>query len=243
MLPAQSPIWIAEWIANARPDGVVAMVRGRRQAGLCAGAGNRAIGPVPHRPLHGRPPRQRQFSGRRPGVPRFRRASTFGAIAAAIRRARPDIDMLALERLLPDLDGTPNPLLALPHLPSPNLSLAVDLDGGFDALLGARQRQAQAQEAPFADAQVRGGRRLPPHRGEDARGSRAAARRLLRHEGVPLPKMGIANVFGDARGAAPSSARCLPRRLAKTRRPSCCTRSKSAASCAPSPARACRASA
>ena len=54
---------------------------------------------------------------------------------AAIRTARPNIDALVLERLLPEHGGVANPLLALPHFPSPNISLAVSLEGGFDALL------------------------------------------------------------------------------------------------------------
>ncbi|RWE64197.1 MAG: GNAT family N-acetyltransferase, partial [Mesorhizobium sp.] len=63
----------------------------------------------------------------------------------AIGRTRPDIDLISLERLLPDLDGVASPLAALPSFPSPNLALAVDLDGGFDALLsrasGKRKRK------------------------------------------------------------------------------------------------------
>ncbi|TIM24992.1 MAG: GNAT family N-acetyltransferase, partial [Mesorhizobium sp.] len=72
-------------------------------------------------------------------------AAATRSMLAAIARARPDIDLVALERLLPDLDGIANPLLSLPHFPSPNLSLAVDLAGGFDALLsrasGKRRRK------------------------------------------------------------------------------------------------------
>ena len=71
----------------------------------------------------------------------------------------------------------------------------------------------------------------------------AAARRLLRHEGVPLPQDGHRQRLRRRGGADASSARYSSRRCGKPSRPSCCTRSRSAASCAPSPARACRASA
>ncbi|WP_333474382.1 GNAT family N-acetyltransferase [Aminobacter sp. HY435] len=58
------------------------------------------------------------------------------ALLASIKRARPDIDLVAFERLLSDLDGLPNPLLKLPSSPSPNVALAVNLNGGFEAVLG-----------------------------------------------------------------------------------------------------------
>lgn len=57
-------------------------------------------------------------------------------LLAAIKTARPDIDLIAFERLLSDLDGLPNPLLMLPSSPSPNVALAVNLEGGFEAVLG-----------------------------------------------------------------------------------------------------------
>ena len=71
--PAQSAAWIGEWVANARPDSLVAIVKVRRQTGLCAGRRNREIRAVPHRAVHERPTRQRQFPGRRSGLSRLRR--------------------------------------------------------------------------------------------------------------------------------------------------------------------------
>jgi CelD/BcsL family acetyltransferase involved in cellulose biosynthesis len=67
------------------------------------------------------------------------------AIAAALRKARPDIDLVSLSRQAPHFEGRDNPLAALATRQSPNLSLAVDLDGGFEAVLsrhgGSRKRQ------------------------------------------------------------------------------------------------------
>ena len=57
-------------------------------------------------------------------------------LTAGIKRARPDIDLLALERQLPALGGVDNPLAALPRRESPNIALAADLSGGFEAVLG-----------------------------------------------------------------------------------------------------------
>lgn len=58
------------------------------------------------------------------------------ALLAEVKKLRPDIDLVAFERLLTDFDGLPNPLLLLPSSPSPNVALAVNLDGGFEAVLG-----------------------------------------------------------------------------------------------------------
>ena len=52
-----------------------------------------------------------------------------------ISRARPDIDLLLLERNEPARNGIANPLLAETSQQSPNVALAVDLTGGFDAVL------------------------------------------------------------------------------------------------------------
>jgi CelD/BcsL family acetyltransferase involved in cellulose biosynthesis len=73
--------------------------------------------------------------------PHRRLAAAFQALATA----RPDIDMIALERLAPDLDGILNPFAALPHTESPNMALAADLGDGFEPLVdrmsGKRKRK------------------------------------------------------------------------------------------------------
>src|SRR5690606_35920471 len=79
------------------------------------------------------------------------------ALMSAIRKARPDIDILRLERQALDLHGYRNPLRLLPHVQSPSLTLAADLSGGFDALLerasGKRKRKKnRSQQRKFAEA-------------------------------------------------------------------------------------------
>ena len=194
--PAQSAAWIAEWVANARPDGVVAMVR----------SGGRPVYALAMEVVRSGPFRvARLMSGRHangnfPAAdPAFLASGAFdfGAIAAAVHAARPDIDILALERLLPDLDGTPNPLLSLPHFASPNPSLAVDLAGGFDALLarasGKRKRKKHRSQTRKFEA-AGGFRRI------EAKTPEEAARLLeafFAMKEFRFQKMGIANVFGD----------------------------------------------
>ncbi|MDS1134827.1 GNAT family N-acetyltransferase [Nitratireductor indicus] len=120
------------------------------------------------------------------------------AMTEAARRERPDIDLLMLERQIEKIEGLDNPLLAYPHRPSPNVSLAVDLDGGFDALLarssGKRKRkQNRAQVRRFESAG--GFRRM-------AATSRAESDALLdaffAMKKVRFAKMGIHDVFAPA---------------------------------------------
>lgn len=78
-------------------------------------------------------------------------------LAHEIHHALPDIDLLTLERQIPAVDGIANPLLALPHRPSPNIALATDLSGGFEALLsrvnGKRKRKKyRSQLRKFEEA-------------------------------------------------------------------------------------------
>lgn len=87
-----------------------------------------------------------------------------GAIPAALRSARPDVDLLSLERLEPRKQGIENPLLAMATGQSPNVSLAVDLAGGFDAVL----------------ARANGKRKLKKHRSQTRKFEAAGGHRLVR---------------------------------------------------------------
>lgn len=57
------------------------------------------------------------------------------ALVLAIRKARPDSNVLSLTRQLPSLSGWKNPLLQLASSENPNPVLAASLDQGFDAVL------------------------------------------------------------------------------------------------------------
>lgn len=161
--PPQRSEWLAAWARNVNPDCLLlftlqgeeplfAMPLEVVREGLCRTAripgGSHANGSFfPAKPAFGSlPDRGAQL------------AAAFRALAAA----RPDIDMIVLERLSPSLDGIDNPLRALPHADSPNLALAADLTGGFDPLVermsGKRKRKKlRAQLRKFEAA---GGYRL-----------------------------------------------------------------------------------
>ena len=180
---------------------------------------------------------------RRPIRPSWRlAASTPTRSLAAIHATRPDVDALVLERLLPDFDGIANPLLALPHFPSPNVSLAVSLDGGFEALLsrvsGKRKRKKHRSQTRKFEA-AGGFRRIEASTPDEVLRLLDA---FFAMKEFRFRKMGIANVFGDAE--VQTFFRSLfMERCAKVRRLSCSTHWKSAARCAPLPDRAGRPSA
>ena len=194
--PAQSALWIEEWVANTSPDGFVAMLEadGRPVYAL-------ALEVVRSGPFRiARFMSGRHANGNFPAAdPAFLAAGGFNAeaILSAIRRARPDVDALVLERLLPDLDGLANPLLALPHFPSPNLSLAVSLEGGFEALLsrvsGKRKRKKHRSQTRKFEA-AGGFRRIEASTQEEVLRLLDA---FFAMKEFRFRKMGIANVFGD----------------------------------------------
>ncbi len=194
--PAQHPLWIEEWAANAAPDGFVAVVE----------ADGKPVYALALEIVRSGPFRVARFmSGRHANGnfpvadPAFLKTGRFdsGALLAAIRAARPNVDALVLERLLPDLDGIANPLLALPHFQSPNVSLAVSLDGGFDALLsrvsGKRKKKKHRSQTRKFEA-AGGFRRIEASTQEEVLRLLDA---FFAMKEFRFRKMGIANVFGD----------------------------------------------
>ena len=143
--PSQAPLWIRSWISNAKSDRLLAFVETERRPvfGLCLAVVKegpfRVAGVMAGSHANGNFfPATDDFIGKvSPGV--------FASLFAAIHRTRPDIDMLAFERQAKTISSRPNPFLCLNYAESPNITLAADLDGGFDALLsrasGKRKRK------------------------------------------------------------------------------------------------------
>ena len=194
--PAQSHAWVAAWTQKAAQDSLLALIRsgGRPVYAL-------ALDIEKHGPFRvARLMSGRHANGNFPAADAgFLAAGAFDIepVVAAIRADRPDIDVLALERLLPEHDGLVNPLTALPHLPSPNLSLAVSLEGGFDALLsrssGKRKRKKhRSQTRKFESAG--GFRRIEATTPADAARLLDAFFAMKKRR---FEQMGIGNVFAE----------------------------------------------
>ncbi|MER9296107.1 GNAT family N-acetyltransferase [Mesorhizobium sp. M0621] len=195
--PAQSAAWVLNWVAQVRPDLLVATLSAEGRPVFSLGLEVTANGPF----------RVARFMGGRHANGNFVAADpdwltradipAVRSMLAAIAKARPDIDLVAFERLLPDLDGVANPLASLDHFASPNLSLAVDLAGGFDALLsrasGKRKRKKHR-------SQIRKFENVGSHRRIEARTTDEVNRLLdafFEMKEFRFRKMGITNVFGD----------------------------------------------
>src|SRR5690606_17547522 len=73
------------------------------------------------------------------------------AMGAAVAGARPDIDLMLLERLEPHRFGVANPFVGATAAASPNPALAVNLEGGFDRLMervsGKRKRKKHRSQS------------------------------------------------------------------------------------------------
>ncbi|MBZ9798185.1 GNAT family N-acetyltransferase [Mesorhizobium sp. ES1-4] len=200
--PAQSAAWVLNWAAEVKPDLLIATLELEGKPAFAL-----ALEVVKRGPL-----RVAQFMGGRHANGNFCAAepqwlasgdlTAIRTMLAAIAKFRPDIDLIALERVLPDLDGIANPLASLDHFASPNLSLAVDLSGGFDALLlrasGKRKRKKHRSQMRKFEA-------VGSHRRIEARSADEVERLLdafFEMKEQRFRKMGIANVFGDDRTRA-----------------------------------------
>ncbi|HEY6633926.1 MAG TPA: GNAT family N-acetyltransferase [Rhizobiaceae bacterium] len=194
--PAQHPLWIEEWQANVAPDGIIAMVEGNGRPVYALALEIERSGPFRiARFMSGR-----HANGNFPAAdPSFLEAGSFdpAALLRAVRAARPDIDALVLERLLPEHEGVANPLLALPNFPSPNVSLAVSLAGGFDVLLsrvsGKRKKKKHRSQTRKFEA-AGGYRRITAKTPEEV--SRLLEAFFAMKE-ARFRKIGVANVFGE----------------------------------------------
>jgi CelD/BcsL family acetyltransferase involved in cellulose biosynthesis len=195
--PAQSPLWVSHWVAEVCSDPVIATLSldGKPVCAL-------ALEVVLHGPF-----RIARFMGGQHANGNFaascRRwldrcdANDIRALIAAIAKARPDIDLISLERLLPELDGIANPLACLPHFPSPNLALAVDLDGGFDNLLhrASGKRKRKKHRSQIRKFETAGSyRRIEAGTPQEAH---ALLEAFFAMKAQRFSKMGIANVFGE----------------------------------------------
>jgi len=194
--PAQHPLWVEEWIANVSPDGLIAVIE---QDGEYACA--LALEIVKSGPFHvARFLGGSHANGNFPASTQSFLASQafdMAALLSAIRSKHPEVDALVLERLLPELNGFANPLLGQPHSTSPNVALAVSLEGGFEALLdrSSGKRKRKKNRSQLRKYEAAGGFRY-----FEARSAEEVDRMLdafFEMKAERFRKVGIDNVFGE----------------------------------------------
>ncbi|GAA4111567.1 GNAT family N-acetyltransferase [Aminobacter aganoensis] len=196
--PSQSAEWVAAWTETHTVDALIATLSAKGRPVLSVTLEVTREGPFRiARFLSGK-----HANGNFPAVdrtwPATASAAAIETLVGSIRRARPDIDIVAFDRLITEFDGLPNPLLKLASTPSPNVALAVDLDGGFEAVLtrtsGKRKRKRhRSQERKYET--VGGARRIVATTEADANTMLDAFFAMKEQR---FGAMGIVDVFADA---------------------------------------------
>ena len=195
--PPQSAPWVRHWVEQVRPDAIVATLEADGGPLLALALEIERYGPFRiARFLSGRHANG-NFAAADPARLDAITDRALQVLFDAVSAARPDIDVIALQRLLPDLDGIANPLALRASFASPNVSLAADLAGGFDALLarmsGKRKRKKHRSQTRKFEA-AGGFRRLQARTPEEVHSLLYA---FFAMKEFRFRRMGIANVFGD----------------------------------------------
>jgi CelD/BcsL family acetyltransferase involved in cellulose biosynthesis len=193
----QDELWVRAWAGEASPDHLVASLRIDGVAVFAL-----ALEVVSRRGLRvarfiGGSHANANFAPACPNWLEGASAADMRALFHAIAKARPDIDVVMLERQLRRLGRHPNPMLALPDVESPNLALSLDIAAGFEAVLervnGKKKRKKRrAQQRKFEAA---GGYRLI--RADTPETVDRLFDAYLEMKQQRFRRMGIADVFAD----------------------------------------------
>ncbi|GAA2824602.1 CelD/BcsL family acetyltransferase involved in cellulose biosynthesis [Aminobacter aminovorans] len=196
--PAQSPEWVSTWIDANKPDAMLATLstNGRPVLSVALEVGRE--GPFRIARFLGGKHANGNFPASDKNWLVAANAQDIGVLVRAIGKARPDIDLVAFDRLIGDFKGLPNPLLKLPSAQSPNVALAVDLDGGFEQVLtrtsGKKKRKRHRSQERKYEA-VGGARRIMATTTAEANAMLDAFYAMKEQR---FGAMGITDVFADA---------------------------------------------
>jgi len=196
--PAQSRAWVESWVHNCKPDYFVAALVCDAGPLFALALETAAYGPLRVARFCGDHHANGNFPAARRDYLSSARPADMRALATALHKVRPDVDLLLLERQAEALESFRNPLSHLPSKRSPNIALAADISDGFNAVLarknGARKRKKHRyRERKFEAAG--GFRRVEAKTDEDVDRMLAA---FFEMKSDWFRKMGIPDVFGSA---------------------------------------------
>ena len=194
--PAQHPLWVRAWVEGTGADALIVAVRRDGETVLKLALEVVGKGPFRIARFPGASHANGNFPACAPGAAPLSPAEG-AAIVAALRKARPDIDLLALSRQAPHFEGAGNPLAGLATMRSPNISLAVDLAGGFEAVLS---RHSPARKRKKLKYQVNRYRQIGGHRLIEAATPQEVERLIATFfalKGASLRGKGISDSFAD----------------------------------------------
>lgn len=196
--PSQHPVWVANWIANSGTDAFVAVLCDDREEPVFSLPLQTSFsGGVKVATFQSGSHANGNFPAIRPGNQPISKANLVGLVEE-IAKARPDIDLLSLERQASSSNEVENPFLTFPHSDSPNPALAVSLDGGFDAVL---ERSSGKRKRKKHRSQIRKFESLGDwrrYRAETPSSVEQMLNAFLVMKAERFQQMGIENKFADA---------------------------------------------
>lgn len=191
--PCQHPVWVQSWIAATGADAlIVTFQQGGRPVTMLV-LEVVAKGPLRIARFIGGNHANGNFVAMKRALP----APTIdrAALIAALRKARSDVALVLLSRQNPVFEGFDNPLASLATMQSPNISLAVDLAGGFEAMLSRRNAARKRKKFKYQINRFRhaGGYRLIEARTPEE--VEPLIERFFELKGASLRSKGIADAF------------------------------------------------
>jgi CelD/BcsL family acetyltransferase involved in cellulose biosynthesis len=131
--PAQSFEWVRCWRDHVNQDCMAAVLQVAGRSALILPVEVVRSGPWLTARFPGGSHANCNFAACSPTAPSERQAMHL--LVEALRRERPDIDLLRLDRQVEAFGGAINPLLVLGRMPHADFALAAPLDQGFEAVL------------------------------------------------------------------------------------------------------------
>lgn len=193
--PAQDPDWIGAWVRNVPTDALFICIDRNGSSAIALALCVEQSGPFKIARFIGGPHANGNFPP--VSVSKMPDDECVAEIVRALRAERPDIDVLALERLVPEWGGVRNPLLALPHSISPNIALAADLSNGFDALVDKFSGAKRRKRHRYQTRKLQAIGALEHRRADTADEAARLMSAFVAMKRDRLKRLGVGNMFAD----------------------------------------------
>lgn len=156
---AQEPVWLAAWHTHSSKDMIAAAATAKGKPVLMLALEVVRRGPFRVARFVGGSHANANFPAVDPAWATGAARRDVQALALAVRRARPDIDLVLFERMPAEHAGTANPLLAAGGAPSPNPALSLTLEADILRTLDRRgeRRKAKKQRSKIRKFEAAGG--------------------------------------------------------------------------------------
>lgn len=195
--PPQNALWVSTWFECAQPDAVLITVA--RDGKVVFGFGLQTLrkGTFKIARVLGLTHSNANFFPLSKHLSPVNDRACVEVAIEAVRKARPDIHALVFERLAPERNGRVNPILTLPAQPSPNIALALDISGGFEAVLGAVNGHRKRKRQRYLGRKLGALGEIRFLRARTEVDVLRVINAFFDMKAARLQQMGIANVFGD----------------------------------------------